>query len=85
MMMVDDLLRRSPEFASLWAEHLVARRFGDQKTILHPELGEIEIDCQPLFVENQAQALLVLTPRAGTDAGEKLRLLQVVGTMFSAR
>ncbi|MFC5501325.1 helix-turn-helix transcriptional regulator [Lysinimonas soli] len=81
---VAELLRRSPEFAEIWAEHLVARRFDDHKTLVHPELGEIEVDCQPLFTENQAQALLVLTPRAGSDAAEKLRLLQVVGTTFTA-
>ena len=80
---VAELLRRSPEFASIWAEHLVAERLGDEKTIVHPEFGEIEVDCQPLFVENQAQALLVLTPR-GAEAAEKLRLLQVVGSTFSA-
>jgi len=80
---VDELLSRSPEFAEVWAEHLVARRFDDHKTLVHPDLGEIEVDCQPLYTENQAQALLVLTPRAGTDAAEKLRLLQVVGTTFS--
>ena len=74
--MVDDLLLRSPEFAALWAEHIVAERLGDEKTIIHPGLGEIAFDCQPLYVENRAQALLVLTPRAGTDAAEKLRLLR---------
>ena len=81
---VDELLSHSPEFAELWAEHLVARRFDDHKTLLHPDLGEIEVDCQPLYTENQAQALLVLTPRAGTGAAEKLRLLQVVGTQFTS-
>ena len=79
---VAELLRRSPEFAEIWAAHEVARRFDDHKTLVHPELGEIEVDCQPLFTENQAQALLVLTPR-GVEAAEKLRLLQVVGTTFS--
>ncbi|KQP53960.1 helix-turn-helix transcriptional regulator [Agreia sp. Leaf283] len=75
--MVDELLRRSPEFASLWAEHIVAERLGDEKTVIHPELGEIEFDCQPLYLENRAQALLVMTPRAGSNASEKLRLLQL--------
>jgi transcriptional regulator with XRE-family HTH domain len=79
---VQELLTSSPEFAALWAEHLVARRFDDHKTLVHPDLGEIEVDCQPLYTENQAQALLVLTPR-GAEAAEKLRLLQVVGTQFA--
>ena len=81
--LVEELLGRSAEFREVWAAHEVARRFDDHKTLVHPELGEIEVDCQPLFTENAAQALLVLTPRSGTDAAEKLRLLQVVGATFA--
>ncbi|MCS5735995.1 helix-turn-helix transcriptional regulator [Herbiconiux daphne] len=81
--LVEELVRQSAEFRSVWAAHEVARRFDDHKTLVHPELGEIEVDCQPLFTENAAQALLVLTPRAGTDAADKLRLLQVVGVTFA--
>ena len=55
------------------------RRFDDSKTLVHPEVGEILLHCQALFTEDQVQTLLVLTPREGTDAGEKLRLLAVVG------
>ncbi|MPT23915.1 MAG: iron-hydroxamate transporter permease subunit [Starkeya sp.] len=29
--------------------------------IVHPELGEIEVDCQALFTEDESQALIVLT------------------------
>ena len=82
--LVRALLKSSPEFADLWDRHEVAKRFEDHKTLVHPDLGEIEVDCQPLYTENQAQALLVLTPRAGTGAAEKLRLLHVVGTQFTS-
>ncbi|CAN5276771.1 hypothetical protein BH09ACT6_BH09ACT6_23720 [soil metagenome] len=47
---------------------------------MHPELGEIEVDCKALFTENQAQTLLVLTASPGTVGYEKLQLLGVVGT-----
>ena len=59
---------------------MVARRFADHKTVLHPEVGAIEVDCQVLFTEDRSQALLVLTPEPGGDDGEKIRLLSVVGT-----
>ena len=74
-----ELRRRSPEFVELWDRHEVLRRFEDRKTLVHPEVGEVEVDCQALFTEDQSQTLLVLTARAGTDAAEKLRLLQVIG------
>ncbi|MDZ8201208.1 helix-turn-helix transcriptional regulator [Microbacterium sp. SSW1-59] len=74
------LVARSDEFRTLWEQQVVARRFADRKTLLHPEVGAIEVDCQALFTEDRSQALLVLTPRAGNDATEKIRLLAVVGT-----
>ncbi len=49
--------KASEEFASLWDQHEVAQRFADHKTLIHPELGEIEVDCQVLFTEDQSQAL----------------------------
>ena len=73
------LLHLSPEFAALWDQHEVAARFDDHKTIVHPELGEIELDCQALFTENQAQTLLVLTAAPGTPGYDKLQLLAVLG------
>lgn len=69
----------SAEFAELWDRHEVMRRFEDRKTLVHPEVGEVDVDCQALFTEDQSQTLLVLTARAGTDAAEKLRLLTVIG------
>ena len=74
------LVARSDEFRILWEQQVVARRFADRKTLLHPELGAIDVDCQALFTEDRSQALLVLTSRAGSDATEKIRLLAVVGT-----
>ncbi|WP_030186536.1 helix-turn-helix domain-containing protein [Streptomyces sp. NRRL S-813] len=76
---VAELRERSPEFVRVWERHDVARRFEDRKTLVHPELGRIEVDCQVLFTDNQAQALLVLTARPGTESHGKLQLLSVIG------
>jgi transcriptional regulator with XRE-family HTH domain len=77
--LVRALRQASPEFAELWERHEVARRFEDRKTLIHPELGPIELDCQALFTEDQGQALLVLTAPPRTEGYEKLRLLAVLG------
>ena len=82
--LVRALLAESPEFAELWDRHEVARRFEDHKTLLHPELGAIELDCQALFTEDQSQCLLVLTAAPRTEAAEKLALLSVLGTQSFA-
>src|SRR5580704_16149553 len=73
------LQKASPEFAALWERHEVARRFEDHKTLIHPELGPIEVDCQVLFTEDQSQALLVLTAPPRTEGYQKLQLLAVLG------
>lgn len=73
------LLAESEEFRKLWERHEVARRFEDHKTLVHPEVGDIEVDCQVLFTEDQSQALLVLTPAPGSEAEQKIRLLAVLG------
>ncbi|GAA2753684.1 helix-turn-helix transcriptional regulator [Amnibacterium kyonggiense] len=80
---LDDLLERSAEFRELWALHEVRRRFEDSKTLVHPEVGRVDVDCQALFTEDQAQTLLVLTPR-GPEAVERMRLLGVIaGARFA--
>ena len=77
--LVSRLEKLSPEFAEIWESHDVAARFEDHKTLVHPELGSLELDCQALFSEDQSQALLVLTAAPRTEAFEKLELLAVLG------
>jgi len=77
--LVRALQKASQEFAGLWERHEVARRFEDHKVLVHPELGEIELDCQVLFTEDQSQALLVLTAPPRSEGYQKLRLLAVLG------
>jgi transcriptional regulator with XRE-family HTH domain len=77
--LVRTLQKASPEFTGLWERHEVARRFEDHKTLIHPQLGPIELDCQVLFTEDQSQVLLVLTAPPRTEGYEKLQLLAVLG------
>ncbi|MCX7521957.1 helix-turn-helix transcriptional regulator [Microbacterium sp. STN6] len=77
--LVRTLQELSAEFAALWERHEVAQRFADHKTIVHPELGPIELDCQALFNEEQSQCLLVLTAAPRSADAEKLELLGVLG------
>jgi transcriptional regulator with XRE-family HTH domain len=77
--LAEELSRRSAEFARIWDLHEVRRRFDDHKTLVHPELGEIDLDCQALVTEDQSQALVVLTAQRGTEAYQKLELLAVIG------
>jgi transcriptional regulator with XRE-family HTH domain len=77
--LVKKLQKESEEFARLWEHHEVAKRFDDHKTLIHPALGPINVDCQALFTEDQAQALLVLTARPQSEDFSKLQLVAVLG------
>ncbi|MET7848717.1 helix-turn-helix transcriptional regulator [Streptomyces avermitilis] len=76
--LVDRLQAASADFRRLWAEHEVAVRRADRKTLLHPRVGRLLMDCQTLVTPDQGQQLLVLTP-ADAETRERLELLWVVG------
>jgi transcriptional regulator with XRE-family HTH domain len=77
---VEALLARSPEFAAIWADHEVGLAYAEQKTLLHPQLGAIELYCQNLHDPGQMQTLLVFTAVPGSASYEKLQLLAAVNT-----
>ena len=74
------LLASSSEFAELWARHEVSVKTAQHKTVVHPELGEIELDCQLLINDNDGQVLLIFTAVPGSVDDGKLELLSVIGT-----
>lgn len=78
--MARDLAARSPEFARLWERQEVGHRFEDHKTVVHPQIGEIDVDCQALFTEDESQVLLVLTAPPRSEAASRLALLAVIGS-----
>ncbi|WP_343916967.1 helix-turn-helix transcriptional regulator [Agrococcus citreus] len=69
----------SEEFRGIWAAHEVGVAHGPEKVLVHPELGEIEAQCQRLIDADTGQRLLVFTATPGTVSAERLRLLAVVG------
>jgi transcriptional regulator with XRE-family HTH domain len=76
--LVDRLRAASAEFRRIWAEHEVAVRRADRKTLIHPRVGQLRLDCETLVTPDQGQQLLVLTP-ADAETRERLELLRVIG------
>lgn len=76
--LVARLRAASPEFRELWEAHEVAVRRADRKTLLHPRVGPLLMDCETLITPDQGQQLLVLTP-ADAETRERLELLRVLG------
>lgn len=77
--LVDDLLEVSPRFAALWAARLVNISTPRSKTILHPEVGPIVLDCDVLTVAGSDLRIVVYTTEPSSPDAERLRHAQVVG------
>lgn len=76
--LVARLQAASPDFRRLWAQHEVSVRRADRKTLVHPRVGTLHMNCETLVTPDQGQQLLVFTP-ADAEARERLELLRVLG------
>ncbi len=77
--LVNELREVSGEFMALWERHEVAVSRYDRKRLLHPQVGLLQLTCQVLLTPHDDLKLLAMFPTEGTDAGDKLDLLRVIG------
>jgi transcriptional regulator with XRE-family HTH domain len=77
--LVDELLAVSPRFARLWAERTVSTAVAGSKTISHPEVGPITLDCDVLTVAGCDLRLVVYTAEPSSRDAEQLRLVRIIG------
>ncbi|MGW3046246.1 helix-turn-helix transcriptional regulator [Kitasatospora sp. NPDC001159] len=77
--LLTELLATGEEFAAYWERHEVAVRRSGAKRVLHPVVGELELECEVLAAGGQDQLLLVHTAPPGSESASRLELLRVVG------
>jgi transcriptional regulator with XRE-family HTH domain len=77
------LIRRTldgnPRFAQLWRDGAVGRHTEDRKTIRHPEVGDITLDCDVLSDGETGLKIVIYTAVPGSEDETKLDLARVVG------
>ena len=78
--LIAELRTNSERFAELWDAGVVGRLEASRKTIEHPQVGLLTLDCDLLRVEGNDLHILVYSAEPGTEAAEKLELLAVLGT-----
>jgi hypothetical protein len=78
--LISELRASSERFAQLWEAGVVGRLEASRKTIEHPQVGLLTLDCDLLRVEGSDLRILVYSAEPGTEAAEKLALLAVLGT-----
>jgi transcriptional regulator with XRE-family HTH domain len=77
--LITDLRAASPAFAGRWACGAARPHSAARKTIDHPQVGPIELDCDILTVRDSDLRLIVYSAPAGSPAAGALALLGAVG------
>ncbi|MEW2131741.1 helix-turn-helix transcriptional regulator [Streptomyces sp. NPDC005435] len=78
--LVAELRGGSPEFARLWDSGAVGVHEAARKTIGHPAVGPVTLDCDILSVAGSDLRVMVYTAQPGTEDAQRLELLMVWGT-----
>jgi hypothetical protein len=77
------LLRRTidgnPRFAQLWSAGAVGEHASDRKTIEHPTVGEITVDCDHLYAGETDLKIVAMTAPAGSEDATKIELARITG------
>ncbi|MEU1805021.1 helix-turn-helix transcriptional regulator [Streptomyces sp. NPDC019937] len=78
--LVNELRSVSDAFAHHWSTKTAAvQHTTDQKTIRHPEVGDILLDCDVLIVPGADLRMVTYTAATGSGDAAKLDLLRVTG------
>jgi hypothetical protein len=75
--LVGELTLKSPEFASLWAEHPVENCMSGHKILNHPQLGTLELGFEVLTMpDDSGHRVLTYTAEPGSETATALARLQ---------
>jgi transcriptional regulator with XRE-family HTH domain len=78
--LVAELRANSARFAELWDTGAVGAYEAAHKTIDHPHVGAIALDCDILTVAGSDLRVMIYTAEPGTEDAERLALATVLGT-----
>ena len=68
--LIDELRRESPRFEALWGQRPVGVYDAARKTIDHPELGYVTVDCDVLTVHGSDLRIIVYSAPPGSRDAE---------------
>ena len=78
-----DLLRRTIDgnarFAQLWRAGAVGEHAEDRKTIMHPTVGAVTVDCDVLGAGNSDLKIVILSAAPGSEDATKIELARIAG------
>ncbi|MFD0548300.1 helix-turn-helix transcriptional regulator [Streptomyces rectiviolaceus] len=77
---IAELRAHSERFAELWDSGAVGRHEASRKTIDHPQVGAVTLDCDVLSVAGCDLRIMIYTAEPGSPDAERLELLAVLGS-----
>ncbi|MFI1035432.1 helix-turn-helix transcriptional regulator [Streptomyces sp. NPDC020951] len=78
--LVRELSAGNQRFAELWATGAVAAHREDHKTIEHPLVGPVSVDCDVLTDGDSGHKIVIMTAVPGSTDESKLQLALIAGT-----
>ncbi|MFE1962371.1 helix-turn-helix transcriptional regulator [Streptomyces sp. NPDC059479] len=78
--LIGELRRVSGRFAGLWNSRIAGFHDTGVRTVHHPDVGQLTLDCDTLTVPGCDLRVSAYSAAPGTAAADKLRLLDVIGT-----
>lgn len=70
--LIDELVNGSERFWSMWEEGRSTVRRSLTKTVAHPELGKLVLDCDTLLLPDTDQSMIVYSAAAGSPEANAL-------------
>jgi hypothetical protein len=77
--LVAKLCQASERFRTLWGMHQVVGHVQPTKSIEHPHVGRLDLDCDVLTAQRGDLRIVVYTATPGSESDSKLALLAAVG------
>jgi hypothetical protein len=78
--LIEELIAGSERFWSMWEEGRSTVSRSMRKTINHPDLGPLVLDCDTLLLPDTDQTMIVYSAAAGTREASALDALRVTST-----
>jgi transcriptional regulator with XRE-family HTH domain len=77
--LIRELIAGNERFAELWATGEVAAHREDHKTIEHPSVGPVTVDCDVLTDGDSELKIVIMSAAPGSEDETKLQLTTVTG------
>lgn len=79
--LLTETLAGNPRFAQFWREGAVGHHGEDRKTIHHPTVGPITVDCDVLADSDTGLKIVIYTAAPGSEDETKLDLARIGGVV----